>query len=150
MPISNHDISVKQKASDYSQFQHFFPLLLDKCDDAFCLWGESIRRKLGKNWASNSLKNNNNNTAVNVNPGSSVSTWSLSRGRLSLWGGGGGPCLSLWALLGSWPRGCCWGRPWITSSVWGGRTPRWPWWRGSPPLCWSCLSLSLKITSTQM
>lgn len=35
--ISNHDISVKQKASDYSQFQHFPPLILDKCDDAFCL-----------------------------------------------------------------------------------------------------------------
>lgn len=45
--ISNHDISVKQKASDYS-VSTFFPLILDKCDDAFCLWGGSQSEE---NWA---------------------------------------------------------------------------------------------------
>lgn len=71
-------------------------------------------------------------------------TWSRSRCSLSLWGGGGGPepGLSLWARLGSWPRGCCWGRAWPPSSHWG-RTVRWLW-RGSPPPWWSGLGRSLK------
>ena len=73
---------------------------------------------------------------------SRLPTWGGFRCSLSLCGGGGGPSLSpsRGALLGSWPRGCCWGRPWSPSSLCGGRTARGGW-RGSPPLCWSTLGL---------
>ena len=69
-------------------------------------------------------------------------TWGGFRCSRSRCGGGGGTGLSpsREALLGSWPRGCCWGRPPGPSSLCGGRTARGGW-RGSPPLCWSGLGL---------
>lgn len=41
-------ISVWSKRLQITLFQHFSPLILDKCDDAFCLWGGSQSEE---NWA---------------------------------------------------------------------------------------------------